>query len=174
VFNEPYWQECMGCGYTTRQQQFLYNRIKEIQNVPIFSAVDSMDFWSKKSAETVFADGVCDFCATWFYPFLTKGYNRNELIRRLKADLDTAHRLAPNSKIVWYLQSFAKDGDSLRMPDSREMFDIAKIVIDSGVDGVMWYAWSFNSLYSDTLGRHPELFPTIKQVYKELVVPSRK
>lgn len=173
VLNEPYWQGCLGCGYTTRQQQDLYTQIKAVQEVPLFSAVDSMDFWSRASPETVFADGVCDYCATWFYPFTGQGYLRDELSQRAGADVATARKLAPRSKIIWLMQGFASGAAGLRMPSGEEMADMARIVFASGVDGAMWYVWSFNGLYDDTLSQHPELQAAVQQVYLDEVLPYR-
>jgi hypothetical protein len=173
VFNEPYWQECFGCGYTTSQQQQLYKQIKEIANVPIFSAIDSMSFWTDHSTETAFADGVCDYCATWFYPFTFDGDKMDELKKQLKDDMAIAHQRAPNSKIVWLMQSFAQKSSNLRMPDAKDLNGLADIVYASGVDGVIWYVWSFDSLYDDYLSKHPELFTTITQIYNShLIMPG--
>ncbi|KPL72017.1 hypothetical protein ADN00_16115 [Ornatilinea apprima] len=170
VFNEPYWQECWGCGYTTSQQQKLYSQIKAIRNVPIFSAVDSMRFWTDYSPETAFADGICDYCATWYYPVTQDGFDQDELRARIAADLSTARQRAPKSKIVWYMQAFAGAESGYRVPTANEMEEIARIVYEAGVDGAMWYVWSFNSLYNDTLCRHPELFATVRKIYEETVL----
>lgn len=170
VFNEPYWQECWGCGYTTLQQQTLYLQIKAIRDVPIFSAMDSMRFWTDYSPETAFADGICDYCATWYYPVTQDGFDQDELRARIAADLSTARQRAPKSKIVWYMQAFAGTESGFRVPNAEEMEEIARIVYEAGVDGAMWYVWSFNSLYSDTLCHHPELFDTVRKIYEETVL----
>ena len=174
ALNEPYWQGCSGCGYTTAQQQVLYSQIKTIADVAIFSAVDSMDSWTRRSPTTAFADGVCDYCATWYYPFTTSGYNRRSLEMHITADMATARQRAPNSKVVWYMQVFAQGASGLRLPTKDEMFDLASIVFQSGVDGAMWYVWSFGSLYDDYLSNHPELYETVAKVYRDQVLPLRK
>ena len=172
ALNEPYWQDCWGCGFSTIQQQELYTEIKAIRDVPIFSAVDSMTYWTKQSKETAFADGICDYCATWYYPFTENTYERNEVKKRIIADLRTARKHAPNSKIVWYLQAFVPESSNYRMPTAEEMEDLASIVYESGADGAMWYVWQFNPLYSDYLSLHPELFDTIKRIHDNTVVPQ--
>ncbi len=173
VFNEPYWQECFGCGYTTSQLQQLYKQIKDIANVPIFSAVDSMSYWTSYSTETAFADGVCDYCATWYYPFTDDEDKIDELKIQIKNDMAIANQRAPNSKIVWLMQSFGQKSSNLRMPNANDMNMLADIVYASGVDGVIWYVWSFDSLYDDYLSKHPELHNTIGQIYKNhLVMPG--
>jgi hypothetical protein len=171
ALNEPYWQNCPGCGFSTSQQQALYAEIKAIKDVPIFSAVDSMNYWTKKSKATAFADGICDYCATWYYPFSSDGYERKELKKRLEADLKTARKYAPNSKIVWYLQAFVPASSDYRMPTAEEMEDLASIVYGAGVDGAMWYVWTFNPLYSDYLSLHQELHSTVKEIHETTVLP---
>ena len=54
--HEPYWMGCRGCGYTTAEQQALYDAIKAIAEVPIWSDVDSISLWTAHSEETAFAD----------------------------------------------------------------------------------------------------------------------
>jgi hypothetical protein len=173
ALHEPYWQGCRGCGYTTNQQQLLYNEIKEIADVPVFSDIDSISFWTNQGEETAFAEGVCDYCATWYYPFTSDAYERDQLINWLKAEVAVALERAPNSKIVWYMQSFAQDPLGLRMPQAEEMYDLASLVYESGMDGAIWYVWTFESLYDDYLSNHPELHDTVRQIYQDLVLPCR-
>lgn len=173
ALEEPYWSGCWGCGYSTYEQQLLYSQIKKIANVPIFSAVDSMSFWTKNGEQTAFADGICDYCATWYYPFQKNEYKRVELIKQLRSDLKVARQRAPNSKIVWFMQSFAQNASGLRMPNSDEMVDLACLVYESGFDGAMWYVWKFNSLYDDYLSNHTELFDTVRKVYTDQVIPKQ-
>lgn len=173
ALHEPYWNGCWGCGYTTAEQQALYSAIKAIADVPVHSAVDSMSAWTAYGEETAFAEGICDYCETWYHPFLEDGtYQRDEFISHVEADLAVARERAPKSKIIWSLQSFAQEG-TYRMPSAEEMKDVASIVTSSGVDGALWYPWNFGELYSDFLSNHPELYDTIKQVYEEDVLPSR-
>jgi len=168
--HEPYWMGCFGCGYTTAEQQALYSAIKAITNVPIYSEVDSMAFWIEYGEETAFfADGVCDYCATWYYPFKVGGvYERDQVITQLAADLEVARERAPNSKIVWIMQSFEQTYAPyyLRMPNADEMRDLASIVYSTDVDGALWYPWYWdNDLYSDFLSNHPELYPVVREIY---------
>lgn len=173
ALHEPYWQDCTGCGYTTNEQQLLYNEIKEIADVPVFSDIDSISFWTKQGEETAFAEGVCDYCATWYYPFTSDGYERDQLANWLKAEVAVALERAPKSKIVWYMQSFAQDPPGYRMPQAEEMYDMASLVYESGMDGAIWYVWTFESLYDDYLSNHPELFDTVIQINQDLVLPCR-
>jgi len=80
---EPYWMGCVGCGYTTYEQQLLYYAIKAIAEVPIFSAVGNMAFCMAQGEETAFADSIYDYCGTWYYPFRTVGYKWDESLTRL-------------------------------------------------------------------------------------------
>jgi hypothetical protein len=174
--HEPYWNGCSGCGYTTAEQQALYNAIKAIADVPIYSEVDSMAFWTAHGEETAFADGVCDYCGTWYYPFKRGGiYERDELIARLEADLEVARERAPNSKFVWIMQSFEQRYAPyyLRLPTAEEMRDLASIVYSEDVDGAMWYVWVFDSLYTDFLSNHPELHPVVREIYDDYVLTQR-
>jgi hypothetical protein len=173
--HEPYWNDCEGCGYTTAQQQDLYATIKEIADVPIWSAVDSMAFWTAQGEETAFADGVCDYCETWYFPFKWGGvYERDELVERVTADEATVRERAPNSKIVWTMQSFAQGAPYyLRMPTNDEMYDLASIVYAADVDGALWYPWVWGDQYSDFLSNHPELYPTVREIYDDIVLQAR-
>jgi hypothetical protein len=173
ALHEPYWQGCWGCGYTTHEQQLLYDAIKAIADVPIFSAVDSMAFWTAQGEETAFADGICDYCETWYYPFLEDEYHWDEFLTHLHEDLAVARERAPNSKIVWAMQAFAQDPPGFRMPTSAEMDDMAREVYAAGVDGALWYPWTFNTLYDDFLFNHPELYGTVRDVYQDHVLPRR-
>jgi len=173
ALHEPYWQGCWGCGFTTHEQQLLYDALKSIADVPIYSAVDSMAFWTAQGEETAFADGICDYCGTWFHPFRMDGYRRDELVAQLRADLAVARARAPHSKIVWAMQAFAQARGGFRMPTSAEMYDLAGQVYASGVDGAMWYVWTFNSLYDDFLSNHPELYDRVRQVYEYNVLTNR-
>jgi len=172
ALEEPYWRGCWGCGYTTDQLQLLYKRIREIARIPIYSEVDSMSFWTEQGENTAFADGICDYCASWYYPFLADGsYQREELISNLTADLAVARSRAPNSKFIWLMQGFAQER-TFRLPAAEEMYDLAAIVYDLHVDGALWYCWNFGSLYSDFLSKHPELEPVIREIHRNIVIPK--
>jgi hypothetical protein len=173
ALHEPYWRECWGCGYTTRQQQLLYDAIKAIADVPIYSDLGSVSFWTAQGKDTAFSDGVCDYCGNWYYPFLEDGtYAREDLYSKLQASLAVTRERAPNSKFVWLMQSYAKSGE-FRMPTAEEMRDLASLVFSMDVDGALWYVGWFGSLYSDFLSSHPELFPTVREIYDDVVVPSK-
>jgi hypothetical protein len=175
ALHEPYWNGCEGCGYTTAEQQALYSAIKAIGDVPIYSDIDSMAFWTAQGEETAFADGVCDYCGTWYYPFKEGGiYERQEVITQLTADLAVARERAPNSKIVWLMQSYAqRSPNDLRMPTANEMRDLASIVYSMDLDGAFWYPWKFNKLYNDFLFKHPGLYPVVKEIHDEYVLTAQ-
>jgi hypothetical protein len=130
-----------------------------------------MSFWTARGEETAFADGICDYCSTWYYPFKEGGvYERDQFIAQLTADLAVARERAPNSKIVWAMQSYEYTPDKLRMPNADEMRDLASIVYSTDIDGAFWYTWDFNdSSYSDELIKHPELYPVVREIYEEFV-----
>ena len=173
ALEEPYWRGCWGCGYTTDQLELLYNRIKAVASVPVYSEIGSISFWSEEGESTTFVDGVCDYCANLYYPFLADGsYQREELISRLTSDLAIARKNAPKSKFIWLMQGFAQES-SFRMPTANEMYDLAAIVYDLQVDGALWYCWNFGSLYSDYLSQHPELASPIREIRQNIVVPKK-
>lgn len=174
AMNEAYWRGCRGCGYTTAQLQELYNAIKAVADVPIYTSTDSMSFSTAQGEETAFADGVGDYCETWYYPFEADGsYRRDELISRLTADLAVARERAPNTKIVWKMQGFARNG-LYRMPTTDEMRDLASIVYSAGIDGALWYLWATSGVYGDVISNHPELHPMVREIYDDVVLPTRR
>ncbi len=174
ALHEPYWRDCWGCGYTTEQQQLLYDEIKAIADIPIYSEVGSAAFWTAQGEETAFAEGVCDYCGLWYHPFREGKYERDTLLQRLKDDVTVMRERAPNSKIVWGLQAFATDSPGYDMPSAEQMYDQAALVYGAGVDGAGWYPWTFGELYSDVLSDHPELYDTVREVYDTIVLPRRQ
>jgi len=175
ALHEPYWNGCDGCGYTTAQQQMLYQTVKAIADIPIYSEIDSMSYWSKQGEDTKFADGICDYCQTLYYPFRSSGaYEYDKLVESITADLAVARALGPNSRIVWTMQGFAQGAPYfLRMPTSEEMVDLATLVYSYDIAGAWWYPWEFDDEYSDTLSEIPELHPTIRLIYDTIVAPLR-
>ena len=168
--HEAYWNECYSCGYTTAELQMLYSQIKEIAEVPIYSAFGDYDFWRHYSADTIFADGVCDYCDVQYYPVQDSGYQLDEYIDRLALELATVRELAPNSKFVWVMQSFESAEAKKVMPNAEQMREIASIALETDVDGVWWYVWNFDeSQYQDVLSKHPELFPVVREIYEEYI-----
>lgn len=166
ALHEPYWNGCDRCGYSTTTQQALYRAIKAIADVPLYSEVGSISGWTARGSATAFADGVCDYCATWYYPFKDGGiYERDKVITQLTADLAIARARAPQSKVVWMMPVYKYSPDHIRMPSADEMRDLASIVYSAGVAGAWWYPWKFNDLYSDYLFKHPELYPVVRSIY---------
>jgi hypothetical protein len=170
ALHEPYWNGCEGCGYTTATQQALYSAIKAIANVPLYSEINGIADWTARGQATAFADGICDYCQSSYYPFMDGGiYERDELIAQLTADLAVARERAPHSKVVWTMPAFKYPPDDLRMPSADEMRDLASIVYSKGVAGAWWYPWKFNDLYPDYLYKHPELYPAVRSIYEDYV-----
>lgn len=176
ALHEPYWNGCDSCGYTTAEQQALYQAIKALADVPVYSEIDSMAYWTAQGPATAFADGICDYCQTLYYPFRSSGaYERDKLIAQLEADLATARERAPNSRIIWTMQGFAQGAPYfLRMPTSEEMFDLASVIYSyDEIAGAWWYPWIFDDEYSDFLAQRPELHPSIRLIYEQIVLPQR-
>lgn len=161
--HEAYWNECFDCGYTTAQLQQLYRRIKAVEEVPIYSAFSGFAFWQEMGPETTFADGICDYCDTWYYPVLADGaFDRDEYIRRLDEEITTFRRLAPNSKFVWVLQSFGSREWDRSLPTPEHLADMAELASQADIDGVWWYPWTFDSeTYEDVLSDSPHLHPVV-------------
>lgn len=167
--------EPVDSGYTTAEQQALYDSIKALADVPIYSETDSMSLWETVGGEEyVFEDGICDYCATWYYPFLEGGvYEKEQLVDQLTADLSVMREQAPNSKFVWLMQAFGSGGP-YRMPTPDEMRDLAFIVYSTDVDGALWYVWWFESVYSDFLSSQPETHPVAREIYEDVVLPRKR
>ncbi len=164
ALHEPYWRGCDTCGLTTAQQQALYQQIKAIADVPLYSEIGEIDFWADQGPDTTLADGVCDYCAATYYPFFADGsYDRAGFIAHLDDDLAAVHQLAPNAKLVWGMQVFAQidSPEPRRMPTAAEIADIGTIVAEREVDGISWYVWEFGPLYDDFLSHHAELWPAV-------------
>jgi len=167
ALHEPYWRGCPTCGLTTAQQQTLYQDIKAIADVPLYSEIGSITFWVDRGTATTLADGVCDYCAVSYYPFFADGtYRRERFIERLEEDIAAIRELAPSSRLVWGMQVFAQSDspEPRRMPTTEEIADIGAIVAERDVDGIFWYVWKFGPLYDDFLSNHPELFPAVAAV----------
>jgi|GEM_PF-1114366 len=185
ALHEPYWNNCEQCGYTTAQQQKLYQQIKAIADVQVYSAFSSFFYAENEyGPEYRFADGVCDYCDTWIYPseFVEEGsdqgfYNRDRLVNRLASELAHVREVAPNSKFIWILQAFESEVALRKLPTYEQMIDLASIVMEydehGGVDGVFWYVWDFDpSEYQEVLSDHPELQPAVREIYDRYVAPT--
>ena len=73
ALHEPYWRSCPTCGLTTAQQQALYQEIKAIADIPLYSEIGSVTYWADQGQDTTLDDGVCDYCAVWYFPFFADG-----------------------------------------------------------------------------------------------------
>lgn len=174
--HEPYWNECEGCGYTTAQQQALYSAIKAIAPVQVYSEINGFAFWEREGAASTIAPGVCDYCQTAFYPFMTDGsYRREELIAHIEREVAALRRLAPGSRLIWTMPSMSHREDRLRMPSGPEMLDYARLVYARPeISGAWWYMWRWdNDLYPDYLAKHPSLHPAAREIADTVVAPLR-
>jgi len=172
LLHEPYYNG--GDEITTAEQRDLYNQIKAIADVPLYSAFS----WSAFEQEK-FEAGVCDYCDTWFYPSeFDNPYNEAELNRKLETLLNhfnVATVNSPETKLVWILQAFESSIAGKEMPTYDEMIALASTAIQyqasSGqqVDAVFWYTWRHGSEYQKVLGDYPELQQAVKEVYEDYV-----
>ena len=83
---------------------------------------------------------------------------------------------APNSKFIWAMHGFATgEPFNLRVPTSEEMKEIATITYSyPELYGAWWYTWVFDpNEYQDFLSLRSDLHPTLKEVYEEIVLPSK-
>ena len=168
--HEPYWNECEGCGYTTAAQQALYRAIKAIADVPLYSEINGIAYWTARGEATAFADGICDYCQTSYYPFKdARVYERDRAINGLRTDLAVARDRAPHSKIVWTMPAFAYPGGGFRVPTAEEMRDLASVVYSEQIAGAWWYPWQFSDLYTDFLRNHRELYPSVRAIFDDYV-----
>ena len=167
ALHEPYWRGCPTCGLTTAQQQVLYQEIKAIADIPLYSEIGSVTYWADQGQDTTLAEGVCDYCAVWYFPFFADGtFRRDEFISHLDDELAAIRDLSPNSEAVWLMQVFAMADhpEPRRMPTAAEIRDINTIVVKRDVSGVFWYVWRFGPEYDDYLSNHPELFPAVRRM----------
>jgi hypothetical protein len=102
-------------------------------------------------------------------------YDRERLVDSITAELEVATERSPSSRMVWIMQAFSQGApEYLRMPRAEEMHDLASIVYSTNIDGAMWYPWTFSDTYGDYLSGHPELYPTVREIYEDVVLPKRR
>ena len=172
MVHEPYCNGCVECGYTTAQLQALYQQIKAIADVPLYAALGGLADWATESDEKVFADGVCDYCDLWYYPFRDGGvYNIEKTISVIEKEIGFAREMAPNSKIIWAMQAFEQGPpvNDVRMWTEDEIRHLAALVYEADIYGISWYTWQFGDLYSDFLSKHPEYYPVVKEIADQYV-----
>ena len=171
LLHEPYWNG--GDGITTAQQRELYQYVKSIADVPLYSAFSSSAFETGK-----FSTGVCDYCDSWYYPSkMDHPYKGERLLYKLEKVLNHFHATAAGTdmKLVWILQAFESADSNKEMPTYDEMIDLAETAINyqsaSGqrVDAVFWYTWRHGSQYEEVLGDRPDLQPAVKEVHDRFV-----
>ena len=163
--HEAYWNGCFDCGYTTAQLQDLYSTIKSIADVPIYSSFGEFNHWAEMGPETTFADGICDYCDSWYYPVREGGKFNIETYRRtLETELARVRELAPNSRFIWVLQGFGSEEHDKELPAKHQLREMVAIAADAEVDGVWFYPWNFDSSeYESVLGDSPELQSVIAE-----------
>jgi len=152
-------------GYNTVQLQALYTAIKQIADVPIFIPHGSLAYWEEHGVtENLIAPGVCDYCAPHYHPFQASGYQRDEFIAHLEAEKDILQRLAPDSQLVWGIQTFAlpTHADGLRMPTYDELLDAYRVTAGYDVAAILYYPHQrIASGHTDWLANHSELWPAV-------------
>ncbi|HDN01914.1 MAG TPA: hypothetical protein ENF42_02955 [Candidatus Bathyarchaeota archaeon] len=213
---EPYWTTTPGGPFTTAQLQQLYSLIKSVApHVMVYMELGDMDVFDKEGwrggilgqlpeykgfdeDDLDFADGVTDYAAVWFYPFLTEeGYTGETMtsyrthgaycgcpedcLNRVVDLIDRNYRLirekAPKTRLVFILQAFAMPGGTppYRMPSPEEMLELAEKVLTSGkVAGVFWYFWDNpcpQCGYTDWLSLHPgsSYWQAVKEAWETYV-----
>jgi len=172
LLHEPYYNG--GDEITTAEQRDLYNQIKAIADVPLYSAFSWSAFEPGK-----FDSGVCDYCDTWFYPsHFDNPYDEERLLTELEVNLNHFNAVtvnSPETKLVWILQAFESRIANREMPTYDEMIAQATTVINyqaaSGqkVDAVFWYTWRHGSEYQKVLGDYPELQQAVKDIYTDYI-----
>lgn len=166
ALHEPYWNGCEGCGYTTAQQQALYDKITGIADVDVYSSFSSFK-WAHRTLgpKYEFAPGICDWCDTWRYPNQFNGYKRKKMIKRLDRELAYFRQRDPNAKFVWVLQGFESAEANRKLPSYDQLLDQADVALSRDIDALFWYTWTFDpNEYQEVLGDHPELQPAIAEV----------
>ena len=107
---------------------------------------------------TTFADGICDYCDSWYYPVSADGeYDREGYITYLRTEVATVRELAPNSKFIWVLQAFGSEMWDKRLPTPEQLTEMAALAAEADLDGIWWYPWTFSDVYEQVLGDSPEL-----------------
>lgn len=163
--HEAYWNGCFDCGYTTEQLQDLYSQIKEIADVPVYSSFGEFHYWANMGPETTFADGICDYCDSWYYPVREGGeYDIEKYRRTLELELSRVRELAPESQFIWVLQGFGSEQWGKELPSRDQLREMVAIAAEADVDGVWFYPWKFDSSeYESVLGDAPELQEVIAE-----------
>lgn len=110
-----------------------------------------------------FSDGMCDICIIWYYPFsVINGqpvYEAANVPPVVVPNVALVRERDPDAEL-WFLgQTFTAAGSyprTLRMPTAAEMEALYCLVMESPVDGFLWYPWNHTVVYDEVLG-DPEM-----------------
>lgn len=106
-----------------------------------------------------FSDGICDICIIWYYPFSiingVPAYEAANVTPVVTSNVALMQARDPDGEL-WFLgQSFTALGTyprDLRMPTAAEMDALYCLVMESAVDGFLWYPWNHTVVYDAVLG----------------------
>ncbi|MBN1872940.1 MAG: hypothetical protein JXA33_01815 [Anaerolineae bacterium] len=153
------------CHWTVEQHQELYQLLKAHTNgVPVWSDIQGVDVW--KSQDIVLADGICDYCGTFYHRFRSDWTSEQcleAILNWIDADLNAQRRLMPNSQIVFQIQVYAYANYiyPLRLPTVEELETVRDHLCTLNQPFV-YYLWSHDT-YDVELKDAPELWPVVSQ-----------
>lgn len=174
--DEPYWQGCYGCGWTTEQMVNLRTAIREVvPDLPIYYDMGDLAFWEDRCKNraspfylrTCIDDAAYDYLAIYFRANMTP----EEIQIKLNVNrtlLDGANSLDRplEIRLVSFLNSYQliRGPYNIPMPTYDDILRIGRQIIGSGaVDTYGYYPWCMD-IYDDCLSKHRELWPAIKEV----------
>jgi hypothetical protein len=106
--------------------------------------------------------GVADYVGIWHYPFRAEGYGREEGLATLARE--SAYVVKSMGAVPVWLNQVHSGVGSLVLPTPEQLLDwncATRAALPSG-SLISWYVWR-QSIYSDYLANHPELWPATTQ-----------
>ena len=175
--DEPFWQDCYGCGWTTPQMIRLRERIRSIiPDMKMYYDMGDIAFWEKMNRDPT---SIHFFHKTWIddaaFDYVSIYYGKDRIGKRLEESIranrgtlngDNALGRKLNIRLICMLNTYRSRSYNMHMPDRQELENFSRQAITSGqIDGYGFYPWHMD-LYEDDLSRHPELWDAIGAVCK--------
>jgi hypothetical protein len=178
--DEPFWQDCYGCGWTTPQMIRLRERIRRIiPDMKMYYDMGDISFWERMNRDpsskhffnkTWIDDTAFDYLSI-YYGKDHSGKRLQESIRANRSVLNGDNTLGRklNINLICMMNTYRSTAFKVAMPNRDELVDFSGQAISSGqIDGYGFYPWHMD-LYEDDLSRHPEVWDAIEVIYRRWI-----